>query len=130
MSPYLGKLVEVREGQRVLARYRYNHRGERIEKIVAGEHTYYLYEHRKLVAELDGKGTIRRQYVYLAEHPVAVIDTPHIGTARETEVPALAQLITSLTGVWRAWVGNVESSGLLGNQKCIYGWKCSFAVDQ
>lgn len=105
----LGKLLEVRDGQRVLARYRYNHRGERIEKIAGGEHTYYLYEDRKLVAELDGQGTIHRQYVYLSDQPVALIDTAHDGTARDAGDAAPARLVADLAAVWRAWLGNAES---------------------
>jgi YD repeat-containing protein len=71
----LGRLLEVREGQYLIARYRYNHRGERIEKFTNGKHIYYLYEDRKLVAELYSDGTIRRQYIYLADQPVAFIDS-------------------------------------------------------
>jgi RHS repeat-associated protein len=102
----LGKLLEVRDGQRVLARYRYDHRGERIEKIVGGEHTYYLYEDRKLVAELDGQGTIRRQYVYLAEQPVAIIDTTNGGSANGT---TNAGVKAGIANLWRAWFGKGET---------------------
>jgi RHS repeat-associated protein len=105
----LGKLLEVRDRKRALAHYRYNHRGERIEKIVGSEHTYFLYENRKLVAELDGKGTIRRQYVYLADQPVAIIDTAHGGTVRDAGRTVLARLMADLAAVWRASLGNAES---------------------
>jgi len=101
----LGKLLEIRDGQRVLARYRYNHHGERIEKIVGSEHTYYLYENRQLVAELDAKGTIRRQYVYLGGQPVAVIDTPN-GSAHDTPD---AGFVAGITKLWSAWFGKGES---------------------
>lgn len=97
-----GKLLEVREGQRVLARYHYNHRGERIEKIVGGEHSYYLYEDRRLVAELDGKGMIRRQYVHLAGQPVAVIDISNGGAANDSGGGAPA------VRLWHAWFGEGE----------------------
>jgi RHS repeat-associated protein len=100
----LGKLLEVRNGQRVLARYRYNHRGERIEKVADGEHTYYLYEDRKLVAELDGKGTLRRQYIYLADQPVAVIDVSDSGTAGGD-----SELAIGIAAIWRAWFGKGET---------------------
>jgi RHS repeat-associated protein len=102
----LGKLLEVRDGQRVLARYRYNHRGERIEKIVGEEHTFYLYENRQLVAELDGNGTIRRQYVYLGGQPVAVIDTPNRGSAHGT---ADSGFVAGIAELWSAWFGKGES---------------------
>jgi len=100
-----GKLLEVRDGQRVLARYHYNHRGERIEKIVGGEHTYYLYDNRQLMAELDDKGTIRRQYVYLGGQPVAVIDTPN-GSAHDTTAVGF---VAGITDLWSAWFGKGES---------------------
>jgi RHS repeat-associated protein len=105
----LGKLLEVRDGQRVLARYRYNHRGERIEKIVGSEHTYYLYEDRQLVAELDGKGAIRRQYVYLAGQPIAVIDSSRGGATDGSEDTALARFVTDIAAIWRTWFGNGET---------------------
>ncbi len=106
----LGKLQEVHEGQRVLARYRYNHRGERIEKIGGGEHTYYLYEDRRLIAELDAKGTIRRQYVYLAGQPAAVIDTPNGGSVNGT---ADAGFMAGIANLWRAWFGKGETIAYL-----------------
>lgn len=102
----VGNLQEVRDGRRVLARYRYNHRGERIEKIVGSEHTYYLYENRQLVAELDAKGTIRRQYVYLGGQPVAVIDTPNSGAAQGT---ADAGFMAGIANLWAALLGKGES---------------------
>ncbi|MDB5729287.1 MAG: hypothetical protein JWQ00_2492, partial [Noviherbaspirillum sp.] len=39
-----GKLLEVRQANRVLANYRYNHRGERIAKMVNNVRTHFLYE--------------------------------------------------------------------------------------
>ncbi|MCW5319928.1 hypothetical protein D5039_01685 [Verminephrobacter aporrectodeae subsp. tuberculatae] len=72
----LGKLTEVREQGTSLARYHYNHRGERISKTTASSSTAYLYEDRQLSAELDAQGRITRQYIYLANRPIAVIDTP------------------------------------------------------
>ncbi|WP_265280956.1 phospholipase effector Tle1 domain-containing protein [Verminephrobacter aporrectodeae] len=72
----LGKLTEVREKGTSLARYHYNHRGERISKTTASSNTAYLYEDRQLSAELDAQGRITRQYIYLANRPIAIIDTP------------------------------------------------------
>ncbi|MCW5255085.1 hypothetical protein D5038_01490 [Verminephrobacter aporrectodeae subsp. tuberculatae] len=72
----LGKLTEVREKGTSLARYHYNHRGERISKTTASSSTAYLYEDRQLSAELDAQGRITRQYIYLANRPIAIIDTP------------------------------------------------------
>jgi RHS repeat-associated protein len=69
-----GLLAEAREGDRLLARYRYNHRGERVSKEVGGRHTLYLVEDRRVLAELDAQGRVLRQYVHLGEAPLAVID--------------------------------------------------------
>lgn len=105
-----GKLLEVRNGQRVLARYRYNHRGERIEKILGGEHTYYLYEDHKLVAELEGKGTVRREYVYLAGQPVAVIDAPRGGAAHDARGTGLARFTADVAFIWHTWFDKGETT--------------------
>src|SRR5690606_11883716 len=62
----LGRLTEVREEEKPLARYRYDHRGLRIGKQVMSAHadidTHTLYnESRQLLAELDAQGRITRQ---------------------------------------------------------------------
>ncbi len=73
-----GRLIEVREHGNVLARYRYDHRGLRNTRQVGNHTTHTLYdEHRQPLAELDADGRILRQYVWLADLPLAVIDTPH-----------------------------------------------------
>jgi RHS repeat-associated protein len=103
-----GKLLEVRDGSRVLARYRYNHRGERIEKTAGGEHTYYLYEDRKIVAELDGKGRLRRQYIYLAGKPVAIIDAT-IDVTNGPNDTAPRGFMAAIAALWRTWFGESET---------------------
>src|SRR5207253_664084 len=73
-----GRLVEIRVADEVLARYRYDHRGLRIAKDARGtvEHSLYdLQRHR--VADLDAKGRILREYVWLADTLFAVIDLEH-----------------------------------------------------
>lgn len=73
-----GRLVEVRAHGKVLARYRYDHRGLRNTRQVGERTTHTVYdEHRQPLAELDADGRILRQYVWLADLPLAVIDTPH-----------------------------------------------------
>jgi RHS repeat-associated protein len=64
--------------QSVIANYRYNHRGERIAKIAGGVTTYFLYEHGRVSAELNERGELSRQYIYLGDRPLAVIDTASI----------------------------------------------------
>jgi RHS repeat-associated protein len=104
-----GNLLEVREGQHILARYRYNHQGERIEKIAGNEHIYYLYQDHQLVAEMDGKGAIRREYLYLTGQPVAVIDTP----AGEATDGMARGFMASIANLWRTWSGKGESIAYL-----------------
>ena len=73
----LGQLTAVRQQDQSLASYTYSHRGERIGKTVSGATTQYLYnEAGQISAELDANGRITRQYLYLADQPIAVIDTP------------------------------------------------------
>jgi RHS repeat-associated protein len=75
--------TDVSDSSRTQTRYAYNHRGERVRKVVnagngrAAHATHYLYDDsRQLAAELNDRGQIVRQYVYLADMPVALIDTP------------------------------------------------------
>lgn len=86
------RLIEVRENGAPIARYRYDHAGRRIAKSIfppttAGRTvgavsaakistTHFLHAGRKLTAELDANGKIIRQYVYLGDQPIAVLDSP------------------------------------------------------
>jgi hypothetical protein len=76
-----GQLREVQMGNKVVARYRYDRRGLRVAKESGGTLRHYLYEDRKLRAELSADGTIARQYVYLADQVVAVIDCENAAPA-------------------------------------------------
>jgi RHS repeat-associated protein len=111
----LGKLLEVRDGKRVLARYRYNHRGERIEKTAGGEHTYYLYEDRKIVAELDGKGALRRQYIYLSNQPVAVVDTSGSDTEYSSDRKGFSRFLAGIAFAIHTWSGEGDQTSYLHN---------------
>ncbi|MDX9887075.1 RHS repeat-associated core domain-containing protein [Thauera sp.] len=72
-----GRLVEVRERGKVLARYSYGHRGLRNTRQVGERTIHTVYDdHRQPLAELDAGGRILRQYVWLADIPLAVINTP------------------------------------------------------
>ncbi|QDQ25685.1 RHS repeat protein [Chitinimonas arctica] len=73
------------------AQYVVNALGQRIVKTYQGQTTLYHYDRQgHLVAETDDKGNTRREYIYLDDTPVAVIDfgeiryihTDHLGTAR------------------------------------------------
>jgi RHS repeat-associated protein len=87
-----GRPTRLYEGKRLIAEYRYNFWGERIQKTVhAGgkpQTRFYIYEDHKLIAEADERGKIEREYVYLDHHPIAMfengevywIHTDHLGT--------------------------------------------------
>lgn len=60
------------------------------------------------MAELDARGTITRQYIYLGAQPVAVIDTP-AGTALDGQhASALMQIAADVGTAVTAWFGDVE----------------------
>ncbi|MEW8659632.1 MAG: RHS repeat-associated core domain-containing protein, partial [Candidatus Thiodiazotropha endolucinida] len=91
-----GQPVRFYRGERLVAAYRYNHKGERIRKTLypddpaqAPEITYYLYDlQQRLSAEADEDGDIFRQYLYLGRTPYAMlkdgvaysIQSDHLGT--------------------------------------------------
>lgn len=96
-----GELLEVRANDKILARYRYDHRGLRIAKEATGKVQHYLYEGRKLQAELSADGSITRQYVYLADQVVAVIDCDGASAVAMVRSPgglAAADLMKTLMG--------------------------------
>lgn len=104
-----GRLVEVREGSTVIARYGYDHRGLRNTKHASGRTTHTLYdEHHQPLAELDAKGRILRQYIWLADLPVAVIDTPEGVAAATAEDSATSRVFGDLQRLWRSAFGSGE----------------------
>ena len=111
----LGKLIEVRQEQRTLASYRYNHKGERIGKTTNSQNTHYLYEGRKLVAELSDKGQITRQTIYLADQTIAVIDTPQGSQLDSIERSPLAQIGADIAAAFKAWFSSNEAIVYLHN---------------
>lgn len=86
-----GRLARLYIDNRLTAKYRYNLSGERISKTsFAGatpQTTLYIYEDHQLVAEADARGKVVREYLYLGQHPVAMLDrgvaywihTDHLG---------------------------------------------------
>jgi RHS repeat-associated protein len=116
----LGRLVEVREEANSLAQYQYDHRGLRISKAVGRavnkgaqntEFTQFtLYdESRQPLAELNAQGQIQRQYIWLADLPLAVIDTPQ-GIALGVQRKALQQVWADVQQIASGWLSsNTES---------------------
>ncbi len=71
----LGRLASVTQ-EGITTRYRYNHRGQRIAKQGRAQQ-HYLYDgQRHRTAELDAQGRLTRQYVWLGDQLLAVIDSP------------------------------------------------------
>jgi RHS repeat-associated protein len=99
----LGKLVETRQEQKPTVHYVYNHRGERIRKDDGTQGTSYLYEQGQLSAELDEHGRITRQYIYLADQPIAVLDTPTGLMPYGEERSILEQIAADIAVAFHAW---------------------------
>jgi RHS repeat-associated protein len=109
----LGKLVEVRQERQPTVHYAYNHRGERIRKDDGTHGSSYLYEHGKLSAELDEHGRITRQYLYLADQPIAVLDTFKGVLPDGEERSVLAQITADIAVAFHAWFNNDEQLAFL-----------------
>ena len=115
----LGRLTEIRQEAKPLARYTYNHRGERIAKTISNQTsnktssdktTHYLYEAGQLTAELNKDGQITRQYLYLADQPIAVIDTPDGKPLQKAELSAPESLGLDAQNIIKYWVETLTSS--------------------
>ncbi len=111
----LGRLSEVRQDGKPIATYRYNHRGERVEKRTADGTVLFLYTaDGKVSAELDAAGRIKRQYVYLGDDPVAVIDTDSGAESRDAAT-GWARFIASVALKWNDWRGRGAAYTFLHN---------------
>ncbi|HEY0063868.1 MAG TPA: RHS repeat-associated core domain-containing protein [Telluria sp.] len=67
----------------IVARYRYDVRGNRVAKTVAGQTTYYVYDNsHRLVAEADQDGKVIQQYLYSDYRPYAMMQRAGGGQAR------------------------------------------------
>ncbi len=109
----LGRLIRVSNAGVTLVEYRYNQRGERISKKVGLRHTYYLYENGQVSAELNAEGAIERQYIYLADLPVAVIDQDRVRP--DTKRSGISRLGADLTVVIGSWFGWTDALTYLHN---------------
>ena len=97
----LGRLASVTQ-EGITTRYRYNQRGQRIAKRGA-QQQHYLYDgQRHRIAELDAHGRLTRQYVWLGDQLLAVIDPPQ-------PLPLRAPVQGVFESLWRtaqaAWEG-------------------------
>ncbi len=70
-----GRLMAVHDGHHLIARYRYNAFGERVEKRTDTGITLYHYDvYGRLLGETNAEGVARRDYVWRDGIPVAQID--------------------------------------------------------
>ena len=134
-----GRLVEVRERGATLARYGYDHRGLRNTRQTGGRTIHTIYdEHRQPLAELDENGRILRQYVWLADLPLAVIDTPQgVAPAKAGSAP-VSTMIDDLRAILRATFAEDEAiawlqANHLGAPELVTGadgrvlWRATYA---
>ncbi len=104
-----------------------NHRGLRTTKRVTtpGEQasatpertTYYLHDaERQPLAELDAQGRITRQYLYVANIPLALTDSPEGRALSAAQAGLIAQALTALQDmgtVVQSWFGAEAGMGQL-----------------
>lgn len=106
----LGRLVAVHQDERTLARYGYDHRGLRNLKAVDGHTRHMLHdEARQPLAELDDEGRILRQYLWVADLPLAVIDTPDGIAPAPLEQSSFARVMGDLLRIVHSWFAGAES---------------------
>lgn len=77
-----GHLKSISQNGRLIAEYSYNALGERTRKTTFLDDraivTLYVYEQDKLIAETDDRGLVTKQYVWLDDQPVAMIDRDNV----------------------------------------------------
>ena len=134
-----GRLVAVREHGATVARYRYDHRGLRHAKEANGQTRYTLYdEARQPLAELDGEGRILRQYIWLADLPLAVLDTPEDTALAPATQSAAARITGDLLRIVKSWLAGPDGlawlhSNHLGAPELVTGtqgqvlWRAHYA---
>lgn len=108
-----GRLLAVTQDGTLLASYRYNHRGERIAKVAGKLQRHFLYRDRRIVAELDADGKLLRQYLYLGNMPVEVIDSAGGKDLADGERSAVGQVLADIGSALAQLVGGGERLGYL-----------------
>ena len=116
----LGQLVQVNWADRPVseikqANYHYNYRGERVAKTIIRENITttlrYLYDHRQIAAELTDEGAISKQYIYLADQPIAMIDYAQGERVSSSQLgeSAFDAIASDIRQIVRYWFRNTES---------------------
>jgi RHS repeat-associated protein len=105
-----GRMAALQLAEDRAARYRYDHRGLRIGKQVeaaAAEHTLYDAD-RHRVADLDAKGRITREYVWLADQLVAIIDLDEPRVPHAPPRSIAERIGRTIAAAWRLLAGRGE----------------------
>ena len=104
-----GQLIAIRQENKELAHYRYNHRGLRISKQAGAQAEYTLYnDQRQRTADLDANGHITRQYIWLADHLIATLDAPQPKALRAPAEGFWQELAQTAQALWNSLTGNAD----------------------
>lgn len=104
-----GQLIGIRQENRELARYRYNHHGLRVSKQAGNESAHTLYnEQRQRIAELDAKGRITRQYLWLGDHLIATLDAKQPKVLQAPAEGFWQELTQTAQTLWSSLNGNED----------------------
>jgi len=105
-----GQLITIRQANKDIAHYRYNHHGLRVSKQVGSESTYAIYnDQRQRIADLDANGHITRQYLWLAGQLIATLDAKQPKALRAPADDFFAELTQTAQALWTSLTGNEDS---------------------
>jgi len=102
-----GRVARLHIDGRLAATYRYGPSGDRVSKTVYATPkpvtTFYIYENHQLIAEADGRGRIRREYLYRSHRPVAMWERGTLYRIESNHLGAPVAMTNEAGGVvWRA----------------------------
>ena len=104
-----GQLISIRQENRELARYRYNHHGLRVGKQTGSESTHTLYnEARQRIADLDANGRITRQYLWLGDHLIATLDARQPKALQASADGFLQELTQTAEALWSSITNSTD----------------------
>ena len=104
-----GQLIAIRQENRELARYRYNHHGLRVGKQTGSETTHTLYnEQRQRIADLDANGRITRQYLWLADQLIATLDARQPKALQASADGFWQELTQTAQALWHSVTGHTD----------------------
>jgi len=104
-----GQLIAIRQENRELARYRYNHHGLRVGKQTGSDSTHTLYnEQRQRIADLDADGRITRQYLWLGDHLIATLDAKQPKALQASADGLWQELTQTIQALWKSATGQTD----------------------